>query len=263
MKSVFILLLLAFAISCTNNNTKNTKLWPAHAHNDYEHEHPLSDAMACNFRSIEADVFSVGDSLFVAHNFEDIQPGRTLRNLYLDPLQKQINQNSNEIILLVDFKNNGLRTYQLLDSILGNYSSILKTYENGECNAGKVMVVVSGDRPLEYMQSQNKRFAFYDGRLSDIDSDLSPAIMPMVSDSWSSYFSWDGNGEMPANEKAMLKTFADKAKQKGYILRFWGTPNKTAAQRKAVWTELNNAGVGLIGTDNLKELEEFFEKSTL
>lgn len=263
MKSAFILFLLAFTISCTKNNPENSTPWPAHAHNDYEHNNPLFDALACNFRSIEADVFSVGDSLFVAHNFEDIKPGRTLRNLYLNPLQKQINENSNEIILLVDIKNNGLKTYQLLDSVLSNYISILKTYKNGSCNDGKVMVVVSGDRPLEYMQSQNVRFAFYDGRLSDIDSGLSPVIMPMISDSWGNYFTWDGNGEMPASEKAMLKTFANKAKQKGYILRFWGTPNKTAAQRKAVWTELNTAGVGLIGADHLKELQEFFEKNNL
>ena len=52
---------------------------------------------------------------------------------------------------------------------------------------------------------------------------------------------------------------AEKAKTQGYILRFWNTPNRTSEQRKAVWTELKNAEVGLIGVDELKELQEFLK----
>ena len=63
-----------------------TRPFPAHAHNDYLHERPLYEALENSFRSIEADVFSRGDSLYVAHNRSDIRPGKTLRALYLDPL---------------------------------------------------------------------------------------------------------------------------------------------------------------------------------
>ena len=35
----------------------------AHAHNDYEHERPLYDAIAHGFNSVEADVFLVDDDL--------------------------------------------------------------------------------------------------------------------------------------------------------------------------------------------------------
>ena len=109
------------------------------------------------------------------------------------------------------------------------------------------------------MRSQQIRYAGYDGRLENLDSDISPALMPMVSESWGKYFTWNGKGNMPEREKLKLKSYGDKAKSKGYILRFWGTPNQTSDQRTAVWKELKNAEVGLIGADNLIELRDFFK----
>ena len=239
---------------------------PAHSHNDYEHEHPLFDALKCNFKSIEADVYLVGDSLFVAHNSEDIKPGRTLRTLYLEPLKNQIKKNKGsvygngeEVILFIDIKDDGLKTYKLLHNILEGYKPYLTVFENGVKKTGSIMVVVSGNRPFEFMKSQKIRYAGYDGRIEDIDSDISSTLMPILSDNWTKCFKWDGKGAMPESEKQQLTTYCKTAKSKGYILRFWNTPNQTAEQRIAVWTELKNAGVGLIGTDNLEELQKFLK----
>jgi hypothetical protein len=258
------LLLLIVMLGCGSNKTEKIRVWPAHSHNDYEHTRPLFDALDCHFKSIEADIYSVGDSLFVAHDFNQIKSGRTLRSLYLDPLKKRIGENNGsvygngeETILLVDIKDDAMRTYQLLDKILNNYSDILTSFENGVKKKGSVMVVISGNRSFEYMQSQPIRYAGYDGRLENFDSGISPELMPMISDNWTKYFSWDGTGRIPSDQKILLQTYANKAAANGYILRFWGTPNRGHEQRVAVWTELMDAGVGLIGADNLKELEEF------
>lgn len=261
-------------ISCGYNigesgclNYFDNQIFPAHSHNDYEHEQPLFDALASNFKSFEADVFSVGDSLFVAHNFEDIKPGRTLRQLYLNPLMEIINKNNGsvygngeEIILLIDIKDDGIRTYKLLDKILRDYESILTAFENGEKKTRNVMVVISGNRPIEFMKSQKIRYAGFDGRLEDLDLGISPALMPLVSDNWRKHFSWDGNGKIPVDENKKLQNLAAKAKTQGYVLRFWGTPNQTSVQRAALWGELMKAEVGLIGADNIKELEHFLSK---
>ena len=248
--------------SCKQNTNPQIM---GHSHNDYEHTRPLFDALDCHFKSIEADVFPIGDSLFVAHNFEDIEPGRTLRNLYLNPLMQQIEENNGsvygdgeEVILFVDIKESGLKTYQLLHQILENYKSVLTEFNKKETIHRSIMVVVSGDRPFEYMKNQAIRYAGYDGRLSDLDSGISSSLMPIVSNNWSEYFKWDGTGEMPEAEMKKLNELAQKAEEKGYLLRFWGTPNKTQNQRQAVWTELKKANVGLIGTDHLKELQHFF-----
>ncbi|QGY43472.1 hypothetical protein GM418_07305 [Maribellus comscasis] len=244
--------------------TAKKGILPAHAHNDYEHDRPLFDALENRFKSIEADVYSVGDSLYVAHDKDQIKPGRTLRELYLEPLKERIGDNNGsvygnaeEIILLVDIKDDANRTYQLLDKILKDYAEYLTVFEKGKKKTGAVTVVVSGNRPFEYMQSQKLRFAGYDGRLQNIDSEISPSLMPVVSDNWTKYFSWNGSGEMPEKEKQQLNEIAGKAKDKGYILRFWGTPNQTAGQRQAIWSALSKAGVGLIGADSLSELREF------
>lgn len=265
MKSIGWFFLVILLAGFGFQKKKTVRVITAHSHNDYEHPRPLFDALDCNFKSIEADVFSIGDSLFVAHNQEDIKPGRTLRKLYLEPLKKRIEKNKGsvygnkeEVILFIDIKDDGLQTYQLLDKILQDYKDEITVFEKGKKIEKNIMVVVSGNRPFEFMKSQTIRYAGFDGRLDNLDSDIPATLMPVVSDNWAKYFTWDGNGEIPQTEKQKLQELADKAKSKGYLLRFWNTPGTTPEQRIAVWTELQNAGVGLIGADNLKELEAFF-----
>ncbi|HZL10819.1 MAG TPA: phosphatidylinositol-specific phospholipase C/glycerophosphodiester phosphodiesterase family protein [Prolixibacteraceae bacterium] len=267
MKQIIPWFLALIITSCAIQNKEKVEVIPAHSHNDYEQNRPLLNALDCNFKSVEADVYSVGDSLFVAHDYDQIKPGRTLRNIYLEPLRKRIEQNKGsvygngeEVILFIDIKDDAMKTYQLLDNILKTYANDLTVFENGEKNTGSIMVVVSGNRPFDFMKSQEIRYAGFDGRLKNLDSGISPTLMPVVSDNWTKYFSWNGNGEISAAERLKLKELAAKAKRKGYILRFWGTPNKTPEQRIAVWNELKNAEVGLIGADRLTELQQFFLK---
>ena len=257
--------LLGIVTSSVAQQNEALRVLPAHAHNDYQHTRPLLDALDCTFKSIEADVFSVGDSLFVAHDFDKIAPGRTLRKLYLDPLQEQVAQyhgsvygEGMELILFVDIKDDGLRTYKLLHRILESYTDILTSYSAGKKNPGAIAVVVSGNRPLAYMQGQEVRYAGYDGRIPDLDSGLDASIMPLVSDNWNNYFSWKGKGEMPADQKEQLRMFAQTAHENGYMLRFWATPDKPGAARDAVWAALQDAHVDLIGTDDLKGLQSMF-----
>lgn len=265
IKTINICLLLSVVFACSAQDKKNTQVLPAHAHNDYNHNQPLLDALDCKFKSIEADVFSVGDSLFVAHDFDKIKPGRTLRELYLDPLHQIITKNkgsvygdSNELILLVDFKNDGLKTYKLLHQILEGYKNILTTYQSGTIIPGAVTVIVSGNRPKDYMQKQEIRYAGYDGRIPDLISGLDASFMPLVSDNWNKYFKWKGKGEMPAEEMEKLKHFAQKAHENRYMLRFWANPDRPGPERQAVWKALQQAQVDLIGTDDLKGLESMF-----
>ncbi len=58
-----------------------------HAHNDYEHDRPLFDALEHGFTSVEADVWLVDGELRVAHDLADAKQGVTLESLYLDPLE--------------------------------------------------------------------------------------------------------------------------------------------------------------------------------
>ena len=73
ISKLLLLLLLFRPIVCGAVSLDiDTLPYPAHAHNDYMHERPLFDALENGFRSIEADVFAQGDSLYVAHDMKDM-----------------------------------------------------------------------------------------------------------------------------------------------------------------------------------------------
>ena len=131
---VILLLTIPLAYGAFQDKPPRMPL-PAHAHNDYYHERPLLDALEKRFRSIEVDVFSKGDSLFVAHDRNEIEPGRTLRELYLEPIRRLVNMasgllydTSSPLILLIDIKDRGIDTYKLMDAILQDYSDFLCTH---------------------------------------------------------------------------------------------------------------------------------------
>jgi len=261
---LFLLLLSQSVVYGALSNDTIGVPFPAHAHNDYDHENPLFDALGNGFRSIEADVYTLGDSLYVAHDRKDITPGRTLRELYLEPLREYISNEKESVydsacplILLIDIKDNGITTYKLLDRILHNFREILSFITPEEYVKGSVVVVVSGNRPVEYMMKQTHRFSFVDGRVKDLTEDYSPLLMPLISDRWTKYFSWSGKGDMPEKERVQLNLYVQDAHGSGQLIRFWATPDSPGKEREAIWTELLEAGVDLINTDDLGGLRSF------
>jgi len=267
IKPLWIFLLVGIVTGCDLQNEEKVRVLPAHAHNDYENTRPLLDALECKFISIEADVFSNGDSLFVAHYSNQIETGKTLRKMYLNPLKEMIQRNNGSVygegtslILLIDIKDDGLRTYKLLHGILESYKGMLTSYNSGIKNIGPVAVIVSGNRPFEYMRNQKLRYAAYDGRISDMNLGISSSLMPLVSDNWRNHFKWNGLGEMPESEKNKLLQLVKNAHENGYLLRFWGTSDHPGIERNAVWNSLEEAQVNLIGTDDLKGLQAHFLK---
>jgi glycerophosphoryl diester phosphodiesterase len=243
----------------------------AHAHNDYEHDRPLFDALDHGFTSVEADIYLVDGELLVAHDPEDLDPNRTLRSLYLDPLRHKVIHGGIypgrrvEFQLLIDIKTEGETTYAALDSVLRSprYRFLWTAYRHGHVRRGPVMAVVSGNRPRATMEAQASRFAFYDGRIADPD-DLGPGsdarLTPLVSDNWTTLFTWTGAGEMPAGERAELRDIVRTAHRAGQRVRFWATPDVAGAEREAVWRELVRADVDHINTDDLAGLAEFLRE---
>jgi lysophospholipase L1-like esterase len=242
-----------------------TPLRHAHAHNDYEHERPLFDALDHGFCSVEADVFVMGDQLLVGHAKKDLRPERTLEKLYLDPLRERVRANSGRVyargppvFLLVDMKTSAKPTYAVLEKTLARYGDILSVTRNGSFAENAVTVVLSGtirtDKAArEMLAGEDVRYAGIDGRPADLDSTVPSHLMPWISERWGSLFRWQGEGPMPNEERAKLDQFAHKAHAHGRLVRFWATP-----ERPEVWKQLQAAGVDLINTDKLAELQQFF-----
>jgi hypothetical protein len=236
----------------------------AHAHNDYLHDPPLRKALEHGFTSVEADIFLVGDKLCVAHESKNVTPERTLQSLYLEPLRQRVKDNggwvyreASRFILLIDIKTAAEPTYRRLHEVLTGYQDMLTAFDAQGRKDKAILVIISGNRPLALMQSQPVRYAGYDGRLADLDSDLSSNVIPMISDQWIRPFMWKGEGPMPPKEQQRLNDIVRRAHAKGRLVRFWLTPDDPSPQRDAVWRELLAAGVDLINTDDLKGLREF------
>lgn len=237
----------------------------AHAHNDYEHDRPLFDALEHGFTSVEADVWLVDGELLVAHDLEDVKAGVTLESLYLDPLEDLVRQQGHSVYphwdgslqLMIDIKSDGEATYANIEAELAGHPSIMTRYVNGTVKNGPVTAVISGNRPLATMQAQEKRFGFYDGRSVDLLSGKPAEFMPIVSDNWTRLFTWQGVGRMPELERAKLRAYVESAHSNGYRVRFWATPDQAGDARDAVWNELYDAGVDHINTDDLAGLQSF------
>jgi len=216
----------------------------AHAHNDYEHNRPLFDALDHGFKSVEADIWLVDGELIIAHDPEDVpqavQEGRTLESLYLEPLRQTIEQNGGSVYpgdpdyftLLIDIKSEAEPTYLALHEVLQEYSDIFTTF---------------GPDGVQ------------DGRLSDLGVATDQTFVPLISDNFTNHFTWTGEGPMPEEEREKLIAIVETAHANDQRVRFWATPEGPRKAREAVWAELLAAGVDYINTDNLKALERFLQ----
>ncbi|MBW8795689.1 MAG: phosphatidylinositol-specific phospholipase C/glycerophosphodiester phosphodiesterase family protein [Streptomyces sp.] len=243
-------------------------LWRAHAHNDYEHTHPLFDALGHRFGSVEADIFLVGDQLLIGHTEDDLDPSRTLESLYLDPLAAIVKANHGSVYrgwrrplqLLIDIKTEGSSTYLELDRHLRRYPHLFTTYAHGRVIPGAVTNVISGDRAARTpMEAQTARRAFYDGRLTDLGTSAPASFVPLISDNWQLNFTWLGAGAFPDAERQKLRDIIGQAHAHGQTVRFWNTPDAPGPDRDALWGELLAAGIDYFNTDDLAGLETFLD----
>ncbi len=255
------LVLLASALLTGLAQAQPVPLPRAHAHNDYQHERPLLDALDHGFCSIEADIHLVEGELMVAHDRDEVQPGRTLQALYLDPLRTRIRQrhgrvypNGPSVILLIDIKSEAEATYAVLRRVLRQYADILTIFTPEALDEGPVTAIISGNRPRATMEAEAVRYAAYDGRLDDLDADPpAPAtFIPLVSSNWFTFARWLGRGGAPEEVVKRLEETVAKAHQQGRKIRFWAT-----SDNPVVWRVLYEAGVDLLNADDLDGLRDF------
>lgn len=233
----------------------------AFAHNDYEHENPLFDALANGFTAIEADVHLINGELYVTHDFPaSIENVCTLKELYLDPLLNHIKNNNGQVYpgynspvyLMIDIKTAGKATYAVLRNQLIEYSEILSSLSDINNIPKPVRVFISGNRPIATIKEDPVQLAGVDGRLPDLEKNYSVGFMPIVSESFSRIVDWNGIDTIPEKEFEILKSISDKVHQQGKRFRLWGAP-----ENEYTWRVLSNAGIDFICTDDLQKAKCF------
>ncbi len=235
---------------------KPTPLPNAHSHNDYEQKQPLTLALDHGFHSVEADIHLVDGQLLVAHDRNQVRPGRTLASLYLDPLRDRCRTNHGLVhanlpgfTLLIDIKDNPLGTYAVLDPLLKQYREVLTRFTPTNTTQGAITVILSGARPTDFVAAQPERFCAIDGRPADLDSQPSIHLVPLISDSWPSHFSRPLRPSLSDPDRLKLHQLVRRTHAQGRRIRFWGAPD-----REWLWSELRIAGVDHINTDRIPQL---------
>ncbi len=227
----------------------------AHSHNDYENAFPFTAAYNEKFGSIEADIFLWNDSLIVGHTQNDIQYKRTLQRLYLDPLQEKAKANNGYpysdsarcLQLLIDIKTEAVPTLDKLIQLLYKYPILI--------HSGKILFVVTGNRPPASAFGSYPPFILFDGELKKEYPDDALEKIVLLSGDLKNYTQWDGNGTIPAGEKKIVDSLIKKIHRLNKKIRFWNAPDFANA-----WYQLIEAGVDYINTDHIPELSVFLSK---
>jgi len=211
-----------------------------HSHNDYLQNVPFWKAYAAGASSIEADVFLVRDSLFVAHTEEEIDTRRSLERLYFDPLQEVIALGFDlpeKLQLLIDIKS---EPYTTLDAIIKNLVKYPSIYKNDG-----ITITISGNRPNPTEYPNYPDYISFDHQ--SLDPVENPSILEkiaLVSLSFRNFSDWNGMGRLTAEDFAKVSATIKKAHESGKPFRFWATPDS-----KTAWKVFADLGVDYINTD--------------
>lgn len=214
-----------------------------HAHNDYEHDRPLYEALEAGATSVEADVWLIDGVLRVSH-LRPLSPENspTLEELYLQPLASWAAEHGGEIYpgytdqvqLMIDVKNDGAASLSALKKVCRPYRGL------------PVNFIISGNRDIEGILSDPDNLFSIDGRLGETGNPTQMERTPMVSMAYRDFSSWKGRGEMSNPDQQKIREAAKTAHQAGATFRLWGIP-----QEEKVWQMLKELGVDWLNVDEL------------
>lgn len=232
----------------------------AHSHNDYVQERPLWKALENHFFSVEADVWLRSGELVVSHLGYNLT-GR-LKALYLDPLQERVRRlgsvygDSREFLLWIDVKDGSPAMPAKLHELFLQYPMLTRFTESGAV-PGPVTIILTGNAMVKKEYAQLPlRLACHDSRrFTGRDPAVRGTAWLWYSLNWASYFDWNGQGAMPASERALLRAIVRRIHAGGRALRFWNVPDTPDA-----WAETYDAEVDLVATDTLQELASFLDR---
>ena len=226
----------------------------AFSHNDYNRARSLWDAVDRGYNCVEADLWLIDGEIYVAHNREDVKAERTFEKLYIEPLAQLVAQNKGRVyrkgkkpfMLMIDCKSDGEEMLPVLKAKLEKYRSMFCYVKDGKMHKGAVLLFISGKRPMKTILEQGDGYMFLDGIISELGSNIDSNMMPVVSDNFTKFVKWNGEGEISQAELEKMRGYIEKTHAEGKLFRWWGAPDK--AQFKKLFIE---EGVDLIGADDL------------
>lgn len=281
-----------------------------HSHNDYWRPVPLFSALRAGCVGVEADVWLFDNDLYVGHSTSTLTPQRTLKSMYLEPLVKILDRQnpiapfhpasnqplqgvfdtdpSQSLILLVDFKTDGLQTWNQVSAQLSplRERGYLTHYNGTDLINRPVTVVGTGNTPFNMVVANTTyRDIFFDAPLEALTlgsdnpgvaaiatppaknagqglSGMSGADIDANSFNWTnSYYasvSFKKSIEQPwlfrLKERQLTKMRAQiqAAHDRGLKVRYWALASWPRSLRNYLWSVLTREGVDILNVDDLR-----------
>jgi hypothetical protein len=238
---------------------ENGLMRAAHAHNDYEHPRPLSDALAAGFASVEVDVWFRDADIQVSH--DAFFTKGTLQELYLAPLaahltdKASVHDDGAPFFLWLDLKDSTEELRLALVAALANRPFLTQFDDDGVVVPGAVTVVLTGDADSKERLVQEtpapRPFARDDNHLA-IDDEEDPRVVAVALNFGNYVGGWNGAGAPPGGMSRQCGCIVQKAKSIGRQVRLFGGPDTQES-----WAFQLAHGVDFINTDDLSGLAGF------
>jgi hypothetical protein len=224
----------------------------AHSHNDYHQSEPFFHAFNKGFQAIEADVFLVNGKLLVAHDEKELTAERSLKKMYLDPIKKELAKDtSRKLTLLIDVK----KEYgPILTELLKELKPLRKLCV-GDNPKGRLLILISGNRPLPVEYQNYPGYIYFDEVLGHIYSEDQLKRVGQISLQFSKYSKWKGVGAITKLDEQKVKDAIDSAHAIGKPIRFWDAPDNVAG-----WLELKKLHADVLGTDRIDALATWLKQ---
>ncbi len=250
VKNLFIFCLLL--VSTGNAQPVTYTVANIHAHNDYDHNIPFTQAYALQLGSIEADVLWVHDTLFVAHSLKELKRNVLFETSYLQKLNEGVMANkrhayagkSQVLQLLIDIKTDSIQTLDAVINSIRKFPSLV--------NNRSIRFVITGNQTPAEEFSKYPSFIMFDGKLNDAAHLKQLKRIGLFSADFSKYSKWKGTGDIPGNDLAVIKKDIAMAHSLHKQIRFWGVPDN-----QYTWEMMMQLGVDYINTDHIADVAKF------
>jgi len=234
----------------------------AHAHNDYEHERPLEDALDAGFLSVEVDVWHRGGTIAVSH--DPFTSRGELAGLYLAPLDARLREqgtvygDGEAFTVWLDLKDGRPELRALLRDTLESLPWLRHFDDDDEANdsaeEGAVTVIITGDggskRALLDEVPAPRPFLVDDNDVPHPESDIDAGVGAFALNFNRYLGSWDGIAPAPDELRSRGACIVARAHgERRRPVRFFGGPDTTAA-----WDLALDIGADFINTDDLAGL---------
>jgi hypothetical protein len=255
MKIRFQLLLAALLLLTGGSVFAQAKYM--HSHNDYANNTPFYKAFYNGFNSIEADIFLVNGTLLVSHSDKYLEPERTLKGMYLDPILYALRRDTTRrLCLLIDVKDDHVKTLPALVKALDPLKPLLLSKDNPQ---GRLKILISGNRPVPANYKNYPSILWFDDDLIYPHTQAEWDRVGQVSLDFEKWSKWKGTGTIPDADKQRLQKTVDSVHTNtGKLVRFWGAPDNMES-----WNTQIDFGADIIGTDRIEQLAGYLIKKAI